>query len=216
MFNTTSLNGSEYTIISQSHHYRVFIAPLLLLIEESGIPLPVPGDIYVAYMGYQVARGTISFLAAFIILLITVLIGASILYYLASRFGNRIARKFGHFLHLDEKKLITVEKWFRKYGPLVIIFGRHIPGFRIPITIFAGMSDVPYPTFIVSTFISVVFWIMFYLSLGQRLGPKTAKLFQMHHGYYLFLAIPFIATIVWYLFSMHKSTHNKKQRKVRT
>ena len=176
-------------------HQGAYAPLLLLLLEEAGVPLPIPGDVMVAYTGYEVSRGTIPYIGAFLLLLISVLIGSSILYYLSARFGQHIVLKFGHYMHLNEKKLLTVEEKFRKYGVWVIIFGRHIPGFRIPITVFAGMSEITYKTFIISTFISVIIWIPFYLSVGQRLGPKTKQLFKGHHEYFLIALIPFLVFI---------------------
>lgn len=176
-------------------HQGAYALLVLLLIEEAGIPLPIPGDVVIAYTGYEVSRGNIPYIGAFLLLLIAVLIGSSILYYLSARFGQKIVLTFGRYIHLNEKKLLTVEEKFRKYGPWVIIFGRHVPGFRIPITVFAGMSKISYKTFIISTFISVIFWIPFYLALGQQLGPKTMQLLRGYNKYFLIALIPFIVFI---------------------
>ncbi|HUD44758.1 MAG TPA: DedA family protein [Patescibacteria group bacterium] len=178
---------------------QIFLAPILLLfIEEAGIPLPT-SDFVIAYTGYEVARGRISFAIAFLILLIADLAGASILYYLCSHYGASVIHKFGKYIDLDEEKLTTVEKQFRKYGVWAIIFGRHITGFRLPITIFAGISEITYPTFIISTFISVVIWITFYLIIGERLGPKTVQLVHANLWYLVLLILPIIISITPFL-----------------
>ena len=118
------------------------IAPILLIIlEEAGIPLPIPGDFIIAYTGYQVSVGAFPYIFAFILILISVLIGSSFLFYISSRFGQKIVTKFGRLMHLDTKKIALVEANFKKYGPIVIIFGRHIPGFRIPVTVFSGIFE---------------------------------------------------------------------------
>ncbi|MCL4338448.1 DedA family protein [Patescibacteria group bacterium] len=151
-----------------------------------------------------------SYWIAFFMILFSVLIGATILYFLSLRFGQSILLRFGMFIHLNKERLITVEKQFKKYGPLVIIFGRHIPGFRVPITIFSGISKVPYRTFIISTFISVVFWIAFYLEIGRQLGSQTIKLLKAHNIYYLFLVIIIVSFIVYILLKRMKNKHGKK------
>jgi membrane protein DedA with SNARE-associated domain len=194
---------------------QAILAPfVLLLIEEAGVPLPIPGDIVIAYTGYNVAMGKIPFSIAFLGFMFSILLGSSILYYLSSRFGQKLVLKFGRFLHLDEKKLETVEKKFKKYGPFVIIFGRHIPGFRVPITVFSGMSKITYKPFIISTFISVVIWIPFYLSVGARLGPKATTLLHGHLEYYLFAAIPLIIIVAAVL--APRFTHRSKETKSST
>jgi membrane protein DedA with SNARE-associated domain len=179
-------------VIHQAH-----IAPFILLfMDESGIPLPIPGEAYITYVGYEVSRGQLSYILAFLMLLASVLLGASILYFVSRRWGRKLVLKIGKYIHVDEKRLTIVEGKFKKYGFWVIIFGRHIPGFRIPITIFSGISGVPYTTFIVSTFISVVFWIALYLSVGEKVGIKVVKHFHISPLYFLILSIPFILFVI--------------------
>lgn len=191
---------------------QAYLAPILLLtLEESGIPLPVPGDLIIIYTGYEIAKGIIPYVIAFIIILIAVLLGSSILYFLSAKYGESVILQFGKYIDLDKKKLSIVQEKFKKYGPIVIILGRHIPGFRIPITVFSGMSGVSYRTFIVSTFISVVFWIGINLSIGQKLGPKAAQLLHTHQKFYLLGFIPLILTISWWLFMVYKAKKADKK-----
>jgi membrane protein DedA with SNARE-associated domain len=181
--------------------HQPILGPMLLLIaEEAGIPMPIPGDVYISYTGYEIFRGHISYISAFIFLLLAVLLGSTILFFLAKYFGEKVILKFGKYIHINDKKLKFIEKKFLKYGPLVIIVGRHVPGFRIPVTVFAGISNVPYPIFIMSEFISVSIWIAIFMQIGESLGRKTLNLFHSHYSFLLFLIIPVILTIVTFLF----------------
>jgi membrane protein DedA with SNARE-associated domain len=215
IFDGTIFAGPIDWIMALLHQQAYLALILLLTAEEAGIPLPIPGDIVIAYIGYQVSKGVLPYAAAFLLLLLAILVGSSILYALSSRYGQRIVLKFGKYLHVDEQKLLTVEKKFKRYGPWVIILGRHIPGFRIPITIFAGMSSVSYRTFLLSTFISVIFWIALYLTIGKNLGPKTVSLLHAHYGYYLFLAVPIVIGLLYVLYArLYKPKRTKeKERK---
>lgn len=182
---------------------QIIFAPILLAVDEFGFILPI-GDIIVLYTGYQVAKGKVSFTLAFLLLLSAVLIGASALYYLSFRYGQTVLLKLEKYIHLDMKKLEVIEKKFNKYGPIFIIFGRHIPGFRIPITIFSGMSEITYPTFIISVVISTIFWLAFYLSIGMKLGPKTIALLSSHHNYLFPLLIPILIIVIAYRYLQKK------------
>jgi membrane protein DedA with SNARE-associated domain len=191
-FQNPQIEALEDTIRTFVVHQAVIAPFILLFIEESGIPLPIPGDVYLAFTGYQVSKGTVPYWGAFLMLLIAVLAGSSILYFISAKWGTLLVDRLGIYLHLNQKKLAEVEKDFKKYGVFLIIFGRHIPGFRIPITVFSGISGVPYPTFIMSTFISVVFWIAFYLALGERVGKNVMKHFHATPAYFLLISIPFL------------------------
>ncbi len=195
-------------------HNGIFAPILLLTLDESGIPLPIPGDLYISFTGYLISKGSISYPIAFFLLLASILIGSSILFYLSSRYGQVIVLKFGQYIHLDEKKLLMVENKFRKYGIWVIIFGRHIPGFRVPITVFSGMSGISYKKFIFATFVSVVFWILFYLSLGQRLGNGVFILLRGNSFFFILFTVPFImffGSIIYIYIKSHikKDGHKK-------
>jgi len=198
----SSLDTFEDAIVGFLVH-QIFLAPIILLVlEEVGVPLPF-ADFVIAYTGYQVAVGRIPYLIAFIILLISDLVGATILYLLARRYGKIIVEKFGRFIDLDMNKLDSVEGYFRRFGPVVIIIGRHIYGFKVPITLFSGISKMRYLTFAISVLISDSFWIPFYLSIGRRLGPKTIRLFHVYHvnhWYYLLVIVPiFLALLPFFL-----------------
>lgn len=192
-----SFDGYEDVVIKFLSH-QVYLAPIILLVlEEMGVPLPF-ADIVIAYTGYQVAIGRIPYFAAYLILLISDIIGASILYFVARRYGKKLVDKFGKYIDLDMDKLNSVEDKFRKYGALVIIIGRHIYGFKVPITIFSGISKMRYSLFAVSVLAADIFWIPFYLALGRKLGPRTLHLFQayhVNHWYYLLILIPLILAL---------------------
>lgn len=210
-FQSPQLDALEDSIVTFVVHQAVIAPFLLLFLEESGIPLPIPGDVYLAFTGYQVSKGTIPYWGAFIMLLIAVLGGSSILYFISAKWGKIIVDKLGAYLHINQNKLNEVEKDFKKYGVFVIIFGRHIPGFRIPITVFSGISGVPYPTFIISTFISVIFWIAFYLALGARIGKNVMRHFHATPAYFLIISIPFILFIGSIIYVKIKETRKNKK-----
>src|SRR5580704_17791421 len=80
-------------IITNFLVHQIYLAPIILLVlEEIGVPLPF-ADIVIAYTGYQVAVGRIPYFVAFVILLISDVIGATILFFLARRYGKVIINK---------------------------------------------------------------------------------------------------------------------------
>lgn len=195
------------TWISQNSVLSVIF---LLFIEESGIPLPIPGDAVLTYLGYAISRGAIGYWSAFSLVLAAVMGGSSILFYLAQKYGQSIVLRFGHLLHVSDAKLLYVEHKFKKYGAWVIIMGRHVPGLRIPITIFSGISGVTFRTFFWSTLLSVILWIPMYLEVGRRLGARAAHLFHTHQNFYI-LALAPLCVFIFSLITAH-TKHTKKLR----
>jgi membrane-associated protein len=152
---------------------------LLLYVEESGIPLPVPGDVYVAYLGRQTGGDLNNVIAAWLGIILVVVAGSSNLYWISRRWGSRLVRsRVAAFVHLDPERVGAAEKWFARRGMLAIIFGRHVPGLRVPITVAAGISRVPYPIFVPSVAISTAVWAGVWLFLGVRFGPSVGRFFS--------------------------------------
>lgn len=156
---------------------HIVLAPLLILIaEEMGLPTLVPGDAILGYVGYSLSKThTATLWEAFILAMFAVILGSSILFFVARKWGQIVLEKLSRFIFLKEKHLKKAELLFEKYGVWAIIFGRHIPGMRAPITIFSATSGIRYRTFLICTTISTSVWVLFYLSIGNRYGRDIQK-----------------------------------------
>lgn len=167
------------------------IAPLfLLIIEEIGVPLPIPSDVFIAYTGYRITLGETSFTSVLTILVISIMCGATILFFLARQYGQQIIIRFGRFIHVSEESIKRVEKRFKRSAFWAIIIGRQIPLLRTPVTIFAGMSNVPYSVFFISTLISSIVASAFYLYLGMILGERISTFMHTFSHTMTYLAVP--------------------------
>lgn len=199
--------GEEFIYVL--HTKSLFIPFILLTLEEMGVPMPVPGDISVTYLGLQVSKGALSFPMALLLVLLSILIGATILYTFSYLWGEKIILFLGKYIHFNKSKLISLEKKYNKYGPLLIIFGRHVPGLLYPITIFSGISKIPYPLFLTYVIISKIFIVPIYLTLGEKFGTKTMRFFHLiPRNIFLIPSIIIVGYII-YLFYKKRKSKNK-------
>ena len=157
----------------------------LLYIEESGIPLPAPGDVFVMYVGVHVPHHIGAWILAWLGLILAVVLGATNLFLVSRKYGRRLAESdLAEYVHLSHGRLVSAERWFKRYGVLAIIFGRHIPGFRIPITVAAGVFQVPYRLFAPSVAVSTAIWAGVVLIIGINFGPRLGTLLRAHSFLY--------------------------------
>ena len=151
-------------LIEKFSYFGLF---LILFVEEGGIPLPVPGDIFIA---------TVSALPHsnyFMIVLTTVsatLFGSTILFTLANKFGQKLLKKYGKYIKITPEKIKKIERWFEKYGGWAIVIGRLIPGLRIVTPVVAGLFGVSYKTFWLYTAIAAFIWANIYFVIGRFFG----------------------------------------------
>jgi membrane protein DedA with SNARE-associated domain len=145
-------------------HYSYFGLFFIILIEEAGVPLPVPGDIFIAAIA---ALPNANYLIITSTTVIATLIGSTILFAVSRKFGHSLILKFGKYIRLTPEKVKRAEKWFEKYGGSAIVIGRLIPGLRIITPIVAGTFEVSYKTFWLYTTIAAFIWANIYFVIGK-------------------------------------------------
>jgi membrane protein DedA with SNARE-associated domain len=195
-------DGSELAVTVQlALPWDAFRALALLYVEESGIPIFVPGDVLVIYAGHRAAGDPVALALAWLTAVLAVTLGASNLYLLARWLGRRlISGRLGLMLHVTPERLDRAETTFRRWGPWALIFGRHIPGGRIPITIAAGILEVPYPLFAVCVAVSSAVWAGAWLAAGVAFGDQVAALLDRYEflGYAAF-GVLVAATVIYFV-----------------
>jgi membrane protein DedA with SNARE-associated domain len=178
--------------------YTVLPGFALLYIEESGVPLPAPGDVFVLYVGAHIPRNLFAFMVAWLGLIASVTAGATNLFFISRRWGRRLVEsRFAEYVHLSPERLARAERWFQRYGVLAIIFGRHIPGFRVPITVAAGIFRVRYLTFAASVAVSSAIWAGIVLIIGVAYGPRLEAFLRLHSYMYFVWGALVMVLIAW-------------------
>ncbi len=165
--------------------FGVFGSLALLYIEESGVPLPVPGDVYVTYLGHQARGSTWHLFVSWLAVIAVVVAGSTNLYLISRRWGPVLVKhRIGRALHLDEHRIQVAHRWFQRWGVLAMIFGRHVPGFRVPLTVVAATVEFPYRLFAPSVAVSTAIWAGVFIILGDRFGRGIASFLDSHAWVY--------------------------------
>jgi membrane protein DedA with SNARE-associated domain len=144
---------------------------LWLLLEEAGLPMPIPGDLVILASGARVGRGQMNIVVAIVLIEVATMLGASFLYWVARRGGRPVLLRYGKYLQFDADRLARAEDFFRRRGFLAIVIGRMTPGLRIATTVTAGALGVPYRVFFPACLIGSNNLIFFLLGLFA--GPRV-------------------------------------------
>lgn len=148
---------------------------LWLLVEETGFPLPLPGDLAMLLAGNRVAQGLMDPLWALALLQGATLVGGSILYWLGVRGGRPLLLRHGRYVRLDRAKLERTERWLQRRPELAIAVGRVTPGLRNLTVLAAGVFAVPYRRFLPAFALGSFVYIAFFFYMGMWAGPRALE-----------------------------------------
>ncbi|WP_239618594.1 DedA family protein [Cohnella mopanensis] len=157
-----------------------WLAQILVWIESLGywgiiIGLAIeviPSEIVLGYAGYLVFQDIISFPVAVICGVIGAILQQWLLYAIGRYGGRPFLDKFGKYLHLKSKHIDTAERWFDKYGPMIVFTGRFVPVMRQVVSIPAGMARMSLWQFTWLTVLASVPWSILFVWVGYTLGDK--------------------------------------------
>jgi membrane protein DedA with SNARE-associated domain len=155
----------------------------LVAIEESGLPLPISGDLLIMYSASRAGSNLNGWIFLGLGFEVAVLMGSSILFAISRRWGPRLLLGApGRALHLTPQRIARVEGWFKRWGIWAVIFGRYVPGFRVAVTVVSASFEVRYRVFIAGVAISAAVWIAVFMALGLLVGSKAAQLLGTHQS----------------------------------
>jgi membrane protein DedA with SNARE-associated domain len=151
---------------------------LLVLLEEAGMPSPVPSDVLMVIGGLRAAQGQMRLFDVIALAEVATVIGTSFLYWLAARGGKPLLHRYGRFLHVKPSQLDRAEAELRRRGWVAVVAGRLIPGLRIVTPLAAGAFGVPYRQFLPAVAASGLVYILVFVAIGYFVGPRALDLIE--------------------------------------
>jgi membrane protein DedA with SNARE-associated domain len=172
---------------------------VLILIEETGVPVPVPGDFLMIGLGVHAREGRVPLWQALLAMELATLVGASVLYVVAARAGHDLVYRYGRYIHLTAARLDQAELWLRRRGALAIVLGRITPGLRMATVIACGVFGVPFWRFLPSLALGAFLYILTYTLLGYFVGPPMLRALEGIHLPLGLLGslVPLVLLVAW-------------------
>jgi membrane protein DedA with SNARE-associated domain len=182
---------------------------IFLLLILGGMGLPFPEDATLLLSGFLIAHYVIRPLPAFLVVYSGLLITDFSLYLVGKKYGRRIVEHKRFRKIISPNRLSKLEEKFKKWGSLVVFFGRHIWGFRAQIFLVSGVMKMPVAKFLVADAISALFTIGLWGGVGYLCGNSVQVLkkdiTRVEHIAIVILVIMIASGIIfWYLKNVKK------------
>jgi membrane protein DedA with SNARE-associated domain len=142
---------------------------LLVLAECLGVPLP--GETAVILAGtYAGHTHHLNPWLIFLVAAAAAIIGNSIGYWIGDKGGYPLARRYGHYVRLDERKLKVARYLFDQQGTKVVFFGRFVSILRTYVAFLAGTSRMQWPRFFAANVAGGIVWAAVYTFASYYAG----------------------------------------------
>lgn len=153
----------------------------VMLIKELGVPVPIPSDLIMITAGVQAAAGAYSLIALILLLLLSMLIGGSIQFFIARKAGRELLYRLGGLVGLTAERLDRSGESLRRRGPLAVFLGLNLSGARAGIIPAAGLAGMSYPSFTLAMVSGSGLFYAWHIALGYIAGPTAATLLERLH-----------------------------------
>ena len=179
--------------------HGLLAAFVYLLIEEAGVPVPVPGDVLMLVLGVHAREGIVLLWQAVAATWFGTMIGSTTLYFVSRLAGRNLVYRYGRFMRLTPERLDRTEQWLNKHGSRAVFLGRLVPGLRIVTAVACGVFEVPFRVFFPAMSLGALLYILVYTLLGYYLGPPVLALLEKVHIPFGLLGslVPLTLILLW-------------------
>lgn len=151
-----------------------YVVLAALLVLENLFP-PIPSEVVLPFAGALVADGGMGFVGAMLAATAGSVIGALILYAVGRYGGRPLLYRYNRVFRVSDAQLDRADRWFDRRGPLIVLFGRLVPGVRSVVSIPAGAAEMPLPQFVALTTLGSLGWNAALIGAGWGLGENWER-----------------------------------------
>ena len=146
---------------------------LMTFLEASAfVGLLVPGEVTLLIAGLLVSRGLFNLPALIVVAAIGAILGDSAGYFIGRYGGLRFIRRYGRYFFFKEEYLEITQKYFLRHGGKTILFGRFIGVLRSLAPVVAGISRMPYGSFLLYNITGGILSVTLIVLLGYFFGES--------------------------------------------
>jgi membrane protein DedA with SNARE-associated domain len=176
------------------------IAAVLVLMAVNSCGIPIPSEVIMPVAGLFAATGKLSLAGVIIAGVVGNVIGATVAYTLARRFGRPLLLGPGRRVGISPSHLDLADRWFARYGLPTVFFGRMLPVVCTYISFPAGLARVRPVPFVLLTLGGAAVWCTGLALAGYEIGANYDRVAGPIGKAAIVIAVLIVlAVAVWYL-----------------
>jgi membrane protein DedA with SNARE-associated domain len=178
----------------------------LLFIKETGIPIPVPGDLVVLTAGVAAASGSIDPVVGLIVIVAAGIAGGIVQFGLVRGPGRRfllsVLRRFG----VPEARIEEIAARLGRRGATGVAVARMTPGVRVVAIAAAAIAAIQFGRFIVGLAIGNAVFVGAHFALGFAVGkPAIALVSSAASAVVAVVGLAILGGLGWWLIGRRRA-----------
>jgi membrane protein DedA with SNARE-associated domain len=169
-------------------------------VESFGVP--APGQTIMVAAAIYAGAGRLNVVAVGAIAFIAAVLGDNVGYWIGVRGGRSVVHRYGKYIFITPERLERAEKFFARRGNRIVVVARFIDGLRQLNGVIAGITAMPWRTFLIYNAIGAAFWVGWWTTISYLLGTHIVEIVD-HTDRYRWLAIAVIAVAVATYVTVH-------------
>jgi len=142
----------------------------LLVLGDLGFPFPE--DTTLLLSGFLIAQDVIKPLPTLLIVYSGLLMTDFSLYWVGKKYGKRVVEHKRFRRIISPERLLKIEEKFKKWGLLIVFFGRHLIGVRAQIFLAAGVMGMSAIKFFLADAASAILTVTLMVGIGYWGGSS--------------------------------------------
>ena len=193
------MNALADTLTGLASPWAYVVVALLAALEASAfVGLVVPGELALLTGGYLAYQGRASVVVMMAVAAVGAVVGDSVGYEIGRHFGDRL-RRSGLGEKVGAERWRRAESYLTERGGRAVFFGRFVGILRALVPALAGVSRMPYRTFLLWNALGGVIWAPGFVLLGFAAGSSYRRVehYAGRAGLLLLVAAVVVAAIVF-------------------
>lgn len=194
---------------------RLGYAGIVLLMAIESACIPLPSEIIMPFSGYLVYTGRFNLWLVGVAGAFGCVVGSLVAYWVGMRGGRPLIEKYGRFILISRHDLDLADRWFERFGEIIVFASRLLPVIRTFIAFPAGVARMDLKKFVIYTFLGSLPWCIGLAYVGQILGEqwdKNPTMKNLFHRFDFVIGIVIVLAAVWWVWRHIKHARSDKQK----
>jgi membrane protein DedA with SNARE-associated domain len=194
---------------------RLGYAGIVLLMAIESACIPLPSEIIMPFSGYLVYTGRFNLWLVGVAGAFGCVVGSLAAYWAGMHGGRPLIEKYGRYVLISRHDLDLADRWFDRFGEIIVFASRLLPVIRTFIAFPAGVARMNLKKFVIYTFAGSLPWCIGLAYVGQRLGKEwdtNPTLKTLFHRFDFVIGIVIVLAAAWWIRRHIKHVRDDSQK----